>query len=66
MKSPILINQIYESLIKEGFKVQLNKSRFPNQQIILKGSIQLNKWMKLIGSSNKKHLDKIALVAQPG
>jgi hypothetical protein len=67
LKSPILINQIYRALINEGFKVQLNKSRYPNQQIVLKGSIQLNKWMKLIGSSNKKHLDKInALVAQSG
>lgn len=67
MKAPLLIDQIYRTLINEGFKVQLNKSRFPNQQIILKGSIQLNKWMNLIGSSNKKHLNKInAFVAQPG
>lgn len=66
MKAPKLINQIYVMLIKQGFKVQYNKYRHPNEQLILKGSIQLKKWMEEIGSSNKRNLDKIARVAQPG
>lgn len=59
MKAPILIKQIYDMLVKEGFKVYHNKHRSPNEQIILKGSKQLKKWMKEIGSSNPRHLRKI-------
>lgn len=62
MHSPILINQIGEILLKQGFKVLYSKKGL---EIKLKGRKQLNKWMGEIGSSNLKHLDKInALVAQ--
>lgn len=64
MKSPILIKQLYDFLIKEGFRVVYRRDK---NMITLKGSRQLKKWMKKIGSSNPKHLDKInALVAQSG
>lgn len=63
MKAPILINQIKEILLKEGFRVRHYKNKTPTEQIVLKGKIQLKKWMQEIGSSNPKHLNKIALVA---
>ena len=66
MKAPKLIKQVYDMLIQEGFKVRLDKHRSPNEQIVLKGSIQLKKWMSEIGSNNQRHLRKTALVAQSG
>ena len=63
MKEPILIKQLTEILRNEGFRVNFDET---NNQIKLKGRIQLSKWMNEIGSSNPKHLNKIALVAQPG
>ncbi len=63
MKSPILMKQIHDILIKNGFKAYHNQTR-PVQQIRLKGYKQLNKWMGEIGSSNPRNLDKMALVAQ--
>lgn len=65
MKAPRLMKQIYDILIKEGFKAYHNKSNFV-ERIRLKGRRQISKWMKEIGSSNKRNLDKIALVAQTG
>ncbi len=66
MKQPILMKQIYDILINEGFKAHHDKSGSV-ERIKLKGRIQLDKWMDKIGSSNPKHLNKInALVAQPG
>lgn len=64
MNSPILIKQLNDALIQNGFKVLYRKNK---NMITLKGGIQLKKWMKDIGSSNSKHLNKInALVAQSG
>lgn len=60
MKAPILIQQLYKILDKEGFKVYFrNKHRDGRSRITLKGTKQLFKWMEEIGSSNLKHLDKI-------
>ncbi len=70
MKAPILIKQLYDMLINQGFKVtykEFNKHKEGQSKITLKGSKQLNKWMNKIGSSNPKHLNKInAFVAQSG
>lgn len=66
MKAPKLIKQVYDLLIEQGYKVQHNKSRSPSEQLILKGRKQINKWMKEIGSSNKRNLDKFARVVQFG
>ena len=66
MKAPILMNQIYSELIRQGFKVYFNNSR-EAPQIKLKGDIQLRKWMNEIGSSNPYKYNKmIARVAQSG
>ena len=56
MKSPKLIKQINDILIKEDFKVNYRRDR---DMIVLKGNKQLRKWMETIGSSNPKHLNKI-------
>src|SRR3989338_5346140 len=65
MKAPVLINQIYCILINENFKVRYKKTPEGLYRIDLRGRKQLNKWMKEIGSSNPRNLDKItALVAQ--
>ena len=62
MNSPLLINQLNDLLLKEGFKLTYRENK---NMITLKGRRQLNKWMKEIGSSNPRHLNKIkALVAQ--
>ena len=66
MKAPILMNQIRNVLIKEGFKVTYYNHRFPIVQLKLKGSKQLKKWIKEIGSSNPRNLNKLARVAQSG
>lgn len=66
MKAPRLIKQVYDMLIRQGFKARHDKHRQPIEQIVLKGRIQLKKWMSEIGSNNQRHLRKIALVAQPG
>ena len=64
MKAPILIKQLKDILVEQGFKVLYREKK---DMITLKGKIQLKKWMNEIGSSNSKHLDKInALVAQSG
>lgn len=58
MKAPILIKQIAEMLLKQGFKVSyIHNEKF--QQIRLKGSKQLDKWMREIGSNNPRNLNKI-------
>jgi hypothetical protein len=49
MKEPILINQIGKILKDQGFKLSYSDNMY---QIKLKGRIQLNKWIKEIGSSN--------------
>lgn len=56
MKAPILIKQINDILLGVGFKVTYRKKK---NMITLKGNKQLNKWMKEIGSSNPKHINKI-------
>lgn len=62
MRAPLLIHQIKEILLKEGFKPLIYHN---GEELKLKGTIQLRKWMNEIGSSNPKHLNKInALVAQ--
>lgn len=53
MKSPLLLNQINKQLLSQNFKV-----RFRKNELLLKGSKQLNKWMRQIGSSNNRHLSK--------
>lgn len=69
MKAPILIKQLYDLLLEQGFAVihQTSKDGKRGHKITLKGKKQLNRWMREIGSSNPKHLDKIkAFVAQSG
>ena len=63
MKAPFLINQLNDILIKKGFKVYHYQRADKYDRITLKGQIQLNKWMKEIGSSNPKHLRKICKYA---
>lgn len=64
-KAPILVQQISDLLLKEGFKIRREKWK-EVEQIKLKGSKQLNKWINEIGSSNPRNLNKLARVAQPG
>lgn len=70
MKEHILIKQLYDLLIKEGFKVSYRigkNNKLGTDRITLKGNVQLKKWMDSIGSSNLRHLRKIrGLVTQPG
>lgn len=54
MKAPVLLRQIHKHLLSKDFKVRLKD----NDELILKGSEQVNKWMKEIGSDNPKHLLK--------
>jgi hypothetical protein len=56
MNSPILIKQIGEILSKREFRVNYSDH---GTMIRLNGKEHLLKWMNEIGSSNKKHLDKI-------
>lgn len=64
MKAPILINQLYNLLVNQGFRVVYREKK---NMITLKGKRQLSKWMREVGSSNPKHLNKIsAFVAQSG
>ena len=67
MKAPILMKQVHDLLLSEGFKVYHYHSN-KIDKIILKGSIQVRKWLKEIGSSNPYKHAKMqkALVAQPG
>ena len=64
MKAPILMRQISEMLLKQGFKLRHEMYRYPIIQIRLKGTKQLTKWINEIGSSNPRNLNKLALVAQ--
>ena len=70
MKERKLIKQLYGILLNHGFKVSHrlgHDKKEGSDRITLKGRIQLEKWMKEIGSSNLRHLNKInALVTQPG
>ncbi len=66
MKAPKLMNQVHNILIQQGFKAMIQNRKKHAIQIILKGSKQINKWKKEIGSSNPRNLNKFALVAQPG
>ncbi|MFB6246109.1 MAG: hypothetical protein ABEI74_00760 [Candidatus Pacearchaeota archaeon] len=64
MKSPNLVGQIYKILVQNNFKPVLRKERC---MVTLKGSKQITKWSKEIGSSNSKHFTKMrdyARVAQ--
>ena len=65
MKAPILIQQLSDMLLREGFKIRREEWKSV-EQIKLKGKKQLTKWMKEIGSSNSRNLNKIARVAQFG
>jgi hypothetical protein len=58
MKAPVLIGQMGNCLRKVGYKPILYKRDGSLAQLKLKGSIQLNKWIKEIGSSNPRNLDK--------
>ncbi len=53
MYSPLLLKQILVQLLKNNFKAYIYKNK-----LLLKGSIQINKWMTEIGSSNPKHFIK--------
>lgn len=64
MKAPRLMKQVFNMLINQGFKALLQDRKSHAMQIILKGSKQLTKWTKEIGSSNPRNLNKFALVAQ--
>lgn len=67
MSSPLLLKQMHTQLRAHDFKAFITKNK-----LMLKGSIQVNKWMSEIGSSNPKHFIKYqkwkqqAPVAQPG
>ncbi len=54
-KSIKLIKQLYKILREKDYPVRITKNK---DEIILKGIENTKKWMKDIGSSNKKHLDK--------
>ncbi len=54
-KSKKLVVQVYNILIKNKYPVRITKAE---DEIILKGIKNTKKWMKDIGSSNKKHLYK--------
>ncbi|MEI6731904.1 MAG: LAGLIDADG family homing endonuclease [archaeon] len=56
MKEQRLMKQIAETLSLNGFKVVFEEK---NCQIRINGKEQLKKWMREIGSSNRKHLNKI-------
>ena len=53
MHSPILLKQMLMQLLAHNFKAYIIKNK-----LILKGSIQINKWMTEIGSSNQRHFIK--------
>jgi hypothetical protein len=53
MKAPHLLKQINKQLLSKNFKV-----RFRENELILKGSKQLSKWMNEIGSNNSRHFLK--------
>ncbi len=53
MKAPYLLNQINKHLLSRDFKV-----RFRKNELILKGTKQLTKWMQEIGSNNSRHFLK--------
>jgi hypothetical protein len=60
MKSPTLIEQIKNILIEQGFRVIYKENCDGGQsKITLKGNKQISKWMKEIGSKNKRHLNKM-------
>lgn len=67
MHSPVLLKQMRTQLLAHGFKTFITKNK-----LVLKGSIQINKWMSEIGSSNQRHFIKYqkfkqqAPVVQPG
>ncbi|MDP3881900.1 MAG: hypothetical protein Q8Q31_03410 [Nanoarchaeota archaeon] len=62
MKAPILIGQLYSLLVSQGFRVSFERS---NNQIKLKGSKQLKKWMDEIGSSNLYKLKRMRRALNP-
>ena len=53
MFSPILLKQMHTQLRAHDFKAFITKNK-----LVLKGSIQINKWMSEIGSSNQRHFTK--------
>ena len=53
MNAPYLLSQINRQLLARDFRV-----RFRKNELILKGSKQINKWMKEIGSSNSRNILK--------
>lgn len=63
-----LFNQIVQILKEFGFtNFYIRKEkRSDANHIELYGFEQIKKWIEVIGSSNKKHLDKLASIAQPG
>lgn len=61
MKSPKLVNQIHEILVQNNFKPVLRKEKC---MVTLKGSKQMIKWSKEIGSSNPKHFNKMKYYAR--
>ncbi len=62
--SKSLFDQLNLYLSKE-FNLYTNYNLERNAYVIeIYGKVQLKKWMSLVGFSNKRHLDKIALVAQ--
>lgn len=59
MKSPMLMKQLYQIFLEQGFSPVYYEDKNEKVKITLKGKKQLLKWMNEIGSSNKKHLNKI-------
>lgn len=56
MIAPLLMEQIYDFLKREGFKPIFRKQK---NMITLKGKKQINKWVKEIGMSNSRHIKRI-------
>ncbi len=54
--APLLMTQIYDFLKKEGFKPIFRKQK---NMITLKGKRQINKWIKEIGMSNSRHIERM-------
>lgn len=56
MTAPLLMEQIYNFLKKEGFNPIFRKQK---NMITLKGKKQINKWVKEIGMSNSRHIKRM-------
>src|SRR3989344_4679191 len=59
--SKALFGQLVNVLENYGFKMYLRYDKRGAYDLEIYGQVQLEKWMRLIGSSNPKHLNKTSL-----